>query len=91
MKMKISARWRHCSKIFKTNLKTHISPLLNRPQGWLSSGDIWFELEYSSKSQCVSVPPYFYRYLLQTVLTVFVVRTAAAAAVPNPDCPQTFE
>ena len=33
MKMKISARWRHCSKIFKTNLKTHISPLLNRPQG----------------------------------------------------------
>ena len=33
MKMKISARWRHCSKILKTNLKTHISPLLNRPQG----------------------------------------------------------
>ena len=33
MKMKISARWRHCSKIFKTNLKTHISPLLNHPQG----------------------------------------------------------
>ena len=33
IKMKISARWRHCSKIFKTNLKTHISPLLNRPQG----------------------------------------------------------
>ena len=33
MKMKMSARWRHCSKIFKTNLKTHISPLLNRPQG----------------------------------------------------------
>ena len=33
MKMKKSARWRHCSKIFKTNLKTHISPLLNRPQG----------------------------------------------------------
>ena len=24
---------RHCSKIIKTNLKTHISPLLNRPQG----------------------------------------------------------
>ena len=33
MKMKISARWRHCSKIFKTNLKTHISPLLNHSQG----------------------------------------------------------
>ena len=33
MKMKKSARRRHCSKIFKTNLKTHISPLLNRPQG----------------------------------------------------------
>ena len=33
IKMKISARWRRCSKIFKTNLKTHISPLLNRPQG----------------------------------------------------------
>ena len=33
MKMKISTRWRHCTKIFKTNLKTHISPLLNRPQG----------------------------------------------------------
>ena len=33
MKMKISARWRHCSKILKTNLKTHISPLLNRPHG----------------------------------------------------------
>ena len=28
-----SARRRHCSKIIKTNLKTHISPLLNRPQG----------------------------------------------------------
>ena len=23
----------HCSKIFKTNLKTHISPLLNSPKG----------------------------------------------------------
>ena len=33
MEMKKSARRRHCSKIFKTNLKTHISPLLNRPQG----------------------------------------------------------
>ena len=33
MKMKISARWRHCSKILKTNLKTHISPLLNRHRG----------------------------------------------------------
>ena len=33
MKMKMSARWRHCSKIFKTNLKSHISSLLNRPQG----------------------------------------------------------
>ena len=32
MKIKISTRWRHCSKIFKPNLKTHISPLLNRPQ-----------------------------------------------------------
>ena len=32
MEMKTSARWRHNSKIFKTNLKTHISPLLNRPQ-----------------------------------------------------------
>ena len=30
---KKSARRRHCSKIIKTNLKTHISPLLNRPQG----------------------------------------------------------
>ena len=29
MEMKKSARRRHCSKIFKTNLKTHISPLLN--------------------------------------------------------------
>ena len=27
------ARRRHCSKIIKTNLKTHISPILNRPQG----------------------------------------------------------
>mgnify|MGYP007015858577 CR=1 FL=1 len=34
MKIKISARWHHCSRIFKTNLKTHISPLLNRPQGY---------------------------------------------------------
>ena len=33
MKMKMSARWRHCSKIFKTNLKIHISQLLNCPQG----------------------------------------------------------
>ena len=33
IKMKISARWHRCSKIFKTNLKTHISPLLNHPQG----------------------------------------------------------
>ena len=33
MKMKKSARWLHCSKIFKTNLKTHRSPLLIRPQG----------------------------------------------------------
>ena len=33
MELKNSARRRHCSKIFKTNLKTHISPLLNRPQG----------------------------------------------------------
>ena len=33
MEMKKSARRRHCSKIIKTNLKTHISPLLNRPQG----------------------------------------------------------
>jgi hypothetical protein len=32
MEMKKSARRRHCSKIIKTNLKTHISPLLNRPQ-----------------------------------------------------------
>jgi hypothetical protein len=32
MKMKKSSRRRHCSKIFKTNLETHISPLLNRPQ-----------------------------------------------------------
>ena len=30
---KKSAGRRHCSKIFKTNLKTHISPLLNCPQG----------------------------------------------------------
>jgi hypothetical protein len=29
----IKLTWHHCSKIFKTNLKTHISPLLNRPQG----------------------------------------------------------
>ena len=28
-----SARWRHRHKIIKTNLKTHISPLLTRPQG----------------------------------------------------------
>ena len=27
-----SARWRHCHKVIKTNLKTHISPLLTRPQ-----------------------------------------------------------
>jgi hypothetical protein len=33
IEMKKSARQRHCSKIIKTNLKTHISPLLNRPQG----------------------------------------------------------
>ena len=33
MEMKKSARRRHCSKIIKTNLKTHISPLLNHPQG----------------------------------------------------------
>ena len=33
MKLKNSARWRHCSKIFKTNLKTQVSPLLNHPQG----------------------------------------------------------
>ena len=33
MEMKKSARRRHCSKIIKTNLKTHISPILNRPQG----------------------------------------------------------
>ena len=28
-----SARWRHRHKIMKTNLTTHISPLLTRPQG----------------------------------------------------------
>jgi hypothetical protein len=28
-----SARWRHRHKIIKTNLKTHISSLLTRPQG----------------------------------------------------------
>ena len=28
-----SARWRHRHKIIKTNPKTHISPLLTRPQG----------------------------------------------------------
>ena len=28
-----SARWRHCHKIIKTNLKTHLSLLLMRPQG----------------------------------------------------------
>ena len=33
MELKNSARRRHRSKIFKTNLKTLISPLLNRPQG----------------------------------------------------------
>ena len=33
MEIKKSARRRHFSKIIKTNLKTHISPLLNRPQG----------------------------------------------------------
>ena len=27
------ARWRHRHKIIKTNLKTHVSPLLTRPQG----------------------------------------------------------
>ena len=32
IKMKISASWRRCSEIFKTNLKTCISPLLNCPQ-----------------------------------------------------------
>ena len=32
-KSKKSARWRHRHKIIKTNLKTHISPLLTRPQG----------------------------------------------------------
>jgi hypothetical protein len=33
MEMKKSARLRHCSKIIKRNPKTHISALLNRPQG----------------------------------------------------------
>ena len=28
-----SARWRHRHKKIKTNLKTHISPVLTRPQG----------------------------------------------------------
>ena len=28
-----SARWRRCHKTIKTNLKTHIPPLLMRPQG----------------------------------------------------------
>ena len=28
-----SARWRHRHKMIKTNLKTHISPLLMHPQG----------------------------------------------------------
>ena len=32
-KIEKSARWRHLHKIIKTNLKTHISPLLTRPQG----------------------------------------------------------
>ena len=32
-KIEKSARWRHLHKIIKTNLKTHISPLLMRPQG----------------------------------------------------------
>ena len=32
-KIEKSARWRHHHKIIKTNLKTHISPLLTRPQG----------------------------------------------------------
>ena len=32
-KSKKSARWRHCHKIIKKNLKTLVSPLLTRPQG----------------------------------------------------------
>ena len=28
-----SARWHHCHKIIKTNLKTLVSPLLTQPQG----------------------------------------------------------
>jgi hypothetical protein len=33
-KSKKSARWRHRHKIIKTNLKTLVSPLLTRPQGF---------------------------------------------------------
>ena len=32
-KIEKSTRWRHRHKIMKTHLKTHISPLLTRPQG----------------------------------------------------------
>ena len=48
MKMKKSARRRHCSKIFKTNLKSHISPLLNRPQGCQGCQKNWKDLDITA-------------------------------------------
>ena len=49
MEVKKSARWRHCSKIIKTDLKTHISPLLNRPQGCQWCQKNWKDLRYLTK------------------------------------------
>ena len=40
MKLKISARLRHCSEIFKT----HVSPLLNHPQGCQGCQKNWKDL-----------------------------------------------
>ena len=48
MEMKKSARRRHCSKIIKTNLKTHISPLLNHPQGCLGYKKNWKDLRITT-------------------------------------------
>ena len=52
-KIEKSARWRHLHKIIKTNLKTHISPLLMRPQGSQGCQQIiFFNYFYENVAQC---------------------------------------
>ena len=61
-KIEKSARWRHLHKIIKTNLKTHISPLLMRPQGSQGCQKItFFFLQMKVFSFCAKIALKLYK------------------------------